>query len=630
MASAKPAADQTAFEQGAGRIDVAKAILQSVIAEPGSVSFGTALWPHHDDTPVTKTLTYRNLGDEPVTLQLAVTLMGPGGEPAPAAALKLSATTVTVPTAGAASVQATSNTNHSGPDGGYSGRITATGSDTTVESVIGVTKEKESYDLTLNHIGIEGKPVAALGMITGVDVEMRADTYEATTKLRLPKGEYNVEGLQIIGDLTDIYSVLQPSVSLTRDTTVVLDARTAKPIRITVPNTEASLLIANLGYDRASAGGRHVVTSGLAWADDTRMYSAQVGPLLPPERMTGHVSSQWVKEDENGSIRNSPYLYAQVESMPGFYPTGFLRDVTADQLAVVEQRINATSDRQFDRSVHAQAPYLRGGTWAGGIPYDAPATTKLLMGDKQATWETFYNQRDPDPGKPYNDFTLSSLPKTYEAGRTYRERYNAAAFTPSPVSASRLGDRLLLWADPVSDADGNKGRGPADSQSSKLIKNEQVIAESPSFGRIEALGLPAEKATYTLHASQTRHTHSTFSTRTDLNWTFTSAATPTKTMLPMLGVRYQPTVDRHNVAERKPVTVLPVTVDAAPGQALPGIKTLEIQVSGDDGMTWLKTTVTPTGTGTYKATFTTPKNAKTVSLKAHLQWAYRVTLDHAS
>ncbi|HZX04727.1 S8 family peptidase, partial [Kribbella sp.] len=76
MGSAKPAADQTAFEQGAGRVDVAKGIKQTVIAEPGDVSFGTAVWPHGDDTPVTKTLTYRNLGDKAVTLNLAATLNG--------------------------------------------------------------------------------------------------------------------------------------------------------------------------------------------------------------------------------------------------------------------------------------------------------------------------------------------------------------------------------------------------------------------------------------------------------------------------------------------------------------------------------------------------------------------------
>ena len=86
----------------------------------------------------------------------------------------------------------------------------------------------------------------------------------------------------------------------------------------------------------------------------------------------------------------------------------------------------------------------------------------------------------------------------------------------------------------------------------------------------------------------------------------------------MLGLRYQPKVDSHNVADSRPVTVLPVIVDGVPGQAPPSVKKLEIQVSGDDGKTWQKAAVAPTGRGAYKAIFATPKDAKTVSLKAHL------------
>ncbi|NUS75933.1 MAG: S8 family peptidase, partial [Streptomyces sp.] len=60
----------TPFEQGSGRIQVDKAIKQTVIADPVSVSFGTQAWPHTDDKPVTKDLTYRNLGTKDVTLTL--------------------------------------------------------------------------------------------------------------------------------------------------------------------------------------------------------------------------------------------------------------------------------------------------------------------------------------------------------------------------------------------------------------------------------------------------------------------------------------------------------------------------------------------------------------------------------
>jgi hypothetical protein len=144
-----------------------------------------------------------------------------------------------------------------------------------------------------------------------------------------------------------------------------------------------------------------------------------------------------------------------------------------------------------------------------------------------------------------------------------------------------------------------------------------VLAEGSTFG-IEAGGLPAAKTKYTLQATQTRQSYSTFSTRTDLSWTFTSEATDELTQLPMVGLRYQPKVDRKNVAERTAVTVLPIGLEVQQGATLPGIKKLELQVSGDDGKTWRKAAVTPSGKAAYEAVFATPKGAKTVSLKAHL------------
>jgi subtilisin family serine protease len=625
MASAKPAADQTAFQQGAGRIDVVKGIKQSVITEPGSVSFGTAIWPHNDDTPVTKTLTYRNLGDQPVTLNLTATLAGPDGAPAPAGALELSATSVTVPAGGTASVQATSNTNHSGPDGGYSGRITATGGDITVQSPIGVNKEVESYDLTVSNVGLDGKPAVAFGLIFGLDSNLFTFIDGETTKMRLPKGEYVVEGTQFVerpgSTEADVYSLVQPSIPLTKNTKVVLDARAAKQVKVTVPKADAALALADLGYDRTSADGLRGLGSSLLLSDFTGVHSAQVGPALPPAQMTGHLASQWAKQDENGSFAKSPYFYGQVDSMPGVYPTGFVRDVKAKELAVVNQSINATSDRQIERVAFGRTPDM-GGAWSIVIPYDMPATTKVLVDDKPVIWQYMVSEFMPSPD-PENPFPvtitrLTSPEKQYKAGKTYAERYNAAAFTATPDIASRHEDYLLLSAYSLSDADGNKGFSAADTQSSKLIRDGKVVAESPYFGYIETDGLPAEKATYTLETSQTRQTYSTFSTRTDLSWTFSSAATAQETLLPMLGLRYQPKVDSHNIAERKPVTVLPVVVEGVPGQALPVVKKLEIQFSGDDGKTWQKAAVAPTGKGTYKAIFATPKDAKTVSLKAQL------------
>ncbi|MFE0422802.1 S8 family serine peptidase, partial [Streptomyces sp. NPDC058953] len=65
------------FQQGTGRVVVDRAIEQTVVADETTVSFGRQQWPHTDDQPVARQITYRNLGTQDVVLDLAVN----GGAP---------------------------------------------------------------------------------------------------------------------------------------------------------------------------------------------------------------------------------------------------------------------------------------------------------------------------------------------------------------------------------------------------------------------------------------------------------------------------------------------------------------------------------------------------------------------
>ncbi len=637
MGSAKPAADQTTFQQGAGRIDVAKGIKQTVVSDPGNLSFGTAVWPHNDDEPVTKTLTYRNLGDQPVTLNLAATLADPTGAAAPAGALQLSANTVTVPAGGTASVQATSNTKHSGPDGAYSGRVTATAAGTSVVTGIGVNREVESYTLKVRATGPDGKPTPPSFLVFGLDSDVFdffGNEEDLELSVRLPKGGYSLEGGQFVPDPNDpekgsVYEVVQPNLQLTKDTTTDLDARLAKPVAVTVPNAEAKLAVGSLGYDRRTADGKRGLGSSTLLFGFDGVYTAQIGPELPPAELTGWVASQWAKPGADGRFANSPYLYAQFNSTPGKFPTGFVRNVKAKELAEVTQQINAASDRTVERVVFASA-----GGWSIVLPYQQPTSTKLFADARSGSWSTELSEIEPstDPEYPFPE-TITQLvgpDRRYQAGKKYRERFNAAVFTPAPAYAGRLENELFLLAYGLADADGNKGGTRADTESSKLLRNGTVVGESDRFGEAYAENLPAEKAKYTFQSSMTRQTYSAFSTRTDLTWTFSSAATKAETLIPLVTVGYQPKVDEHNVADRKPVTVLPFTLVAQPDGALPAVKKVELQVSGDDGKTWHKAAVVPAGHGSYQAIFATPKGAKTISLKAHVLDTHGNTADQTT
>jgi subtilisin family serine protease len=197
MSSAKPTPGLDLFKQGTGRIDVAHAITQTVVADQAGLSLGNATWPHSDDLPVVKDLTYRNSGTTPVTLTLAAELTGPTGAPAPAQALTFSTNQVTIAAGGTATVKATSSTNHSGPDGRYVGLIVARAVDgMAVRIPLTVTKDPEMYDLTVKAIGPDGAP-AAEASLSLFSVDRPEEDFDfgqnGVFKRRVLRGDYAVD-----------------------------------------------------------------------------------------------------------------------------------------------------------------------------------------------------------------------------------------------------------------------------------------------------------------------------------------------------------------------------------------------------------------------------------------------------
>ncbi|WP_020392436.1 S8 family serine peptidase [Kribbella catacumbae] len=627
MASAKVAAGQTSFQQGAGRIDLTTAIKQTVIAEPGSVSFGVASFPHTDDEPVTKDVTYRNLGDQPVTLALTASMTTADGTAAPAGALTLSANTLTVPAGGTASVKATSDTKHTGPDGLYSGRITATAEGTSVVVPVGVNKEGESYTLTVKLIRADGTPDdQGPALLVGVGNDTFQQLYDpsGTVQVRLPKGEYVLDQFQefaVTEEDYQVYKLAAPSVQLTSDQTVVLDARKAKAVTTTVPNPEARQALSDIGYDRYAPNGELAILSGMSGGSG-KAFTLSTGPALPAAQLTGHVISQWGAPGADGRFTNTPYLYGIANSQPGEFVTGFHRTVKAEDLAVVDQTMNATTSAEMYRAIFPVLPGVTM-TWTRLIRVDLPRTIRYYLDDVQGGWTA--DLLEIAEGRPPRHLSMvTSDPVKYRAGRTYRERWNAAAFVPKVNWFSRTGADLSLWVGKHGDADGHGGTERSDSASSKLYRNGEEVASADSFGYLDVAGLPAGKAAYKLVMTGTR-TDTAYSRRTDLTVTFSSAATGEKTALPARTVRYQPDVDSRNTVKRTPVTVLPVVLDGTPGATLPTVKKVEVQVSGDDGKTWKAATVVRSGAG-YKAIFATPAGA-TVSLKAHVVDAAGNTTD---
>ena len=100
-----PVADATGFDAGSGRVDAERAVAATVLAS-ASLNLGYYAWPQ-SDLPTTRTpLTYTNTGGAPATL--ALSLASQDGAAAAPAGVSLSASTLTVPAGGEASVECSS------------------------------------------------------------------------------------------------------------------------------------------------------------------------------------------------------------------------------------------------------------------------------------------------------------------------------------------------------------------------------------------------------------------------------------------------------------------------------------------------------------------------------------------
>jgi subtilisin family serine protease len=325
--TAKANAALTPYQQGSGRVDVARAVQQTVVATTSSVSFGTAQWPHADDKPVSKEVGFKNLGTTAVTLDLKGELK----KGSAAGVLKLSTDRLTVPAGGTASVQVTSDTTHTGPDGLYTGRLTATAGSQQVGVPLVADKEVESYDVTVSVIGADGKPVPADRAYVGLT---NLTTFESSDPGRVAKGKYGLD-VTAFGPNGEHYRMIQPELTVSRDAKLVVDLRKAKPVKITVPRADAGTFVVFFGYQLKNKAGDKVVTFNLQ-PEGEKLYLGRMGRPAAADRFQSFVASYVGKLAADGTLTDTPYVYGLVDTRRGQFFDGLQRRIVTDrQLAHV-------------------------------------------------------------------------------------------------------------------------------------------------------------------------------------------------------------------------------------------------------------------------------------------------------
>ncbi|MEV0155556.1 S8 family serine peptidase [Micromonospora sp. NPDC050686] len=595
MASAKPSAGVGVFAQGAGRVDVARAITQPVTTTPAAVTFGVQEWPHDDDEARSAVVTYHNGGGAAVTLRLAL------ATDAPAGIFSLSADTVTVPAGGQASVTLRADTRQGGDvTGGLGGQLTATAGAVAVRTPFGVVREELRHPVTVTATERDGDPAeGAFTVILNKSNFREYVLFGARNSLRLPPGEYFAFSWvdEEHGDGYRSSQLMFPKLSVSGPRTVSMDARVGRGFDVTIPARDAASL--GVSYTASYAeGGDLDLSVGLGGDDFASIFTGLIGPQ-PAKGLSAQVSGTFVKLDEQGDPARTPYVYNV-----GWYTANgllgglvkHLRPRDFGNVRASHAAVEAGTDGV--KLAFLAPPDGSGGMavgWATPLPF-----TRAEYYAGNAPWQNEFLAVRPPVGDEWPEIlTDHGGPVTsYRAGRSYREEWNKGVFGPSVapffaggVPALREGDFMLISPGLLGDGQGRAGFGSITSGRGALYRNGELVAESGQGPSVYAEDVDPAGATFRFEGSLERDARLT--TKLSVKWTFRSAHTAKLTALPLTAVSFAPPLNDHNVGRVGTAGRYPVTVTRTAGAGR--LAKLTVQVSYDDGKRWRTVPVTHHG-----------------------------------
>ncbi|CAL9423062.1 hypothetical protein SUDANB95_01885 [Actinosynnema sp. ALI-1.44] len=624
-AAAAPTEGVGVYAQGAGRVDVGRATRQTTRTDPAVLSLGRAAWPHQDDEPITRKVTYHNDSDQPTTYRLSVTATGPDGKPAPEGMFRLDATELTVPPHGSTAVDFTADTRAGTVDGYHGGRIVATAGDTVVQTPFAVNREGEHRTLDLSAVDVDGGPTELSAVVMSKATGRVHHVYDPSGRasLRLPVGEYGVNSPSGTGQR--VYHLVQPSLTLAKDEALVLDRRLAKPVAYTFPSggvraADLYTTTAHVADNRVMLVVDILMMGGLTPdVPGLRIFTANLGPQVPEDRFWASL---------NGAYEGGDNLYFTAAYSRGRMFDGYQRTLTTRDLAAVETRHHAPAPSRHEWTYAQAWPKWRYGSfpYAFASPFKLPAVkTRYFTTDDGLEWTTgsYVLRFDGDAGAgpaAQEGFAFTRFTR-YEPGRRYHASFHAAvhgpvlpAFEPFPSGLTRTGNTINAWIALFSPADPDQvGNSFPDFGRTALFRDGTKIGETPAAGRAD-FTVPADAAGYRLEV-EAKRSDSAFSTHVQLAQTFRSGHVGDETALPVTVLRYRPEVDLTNHARAGRLARLPIEVQRQRG-ATNTPRAVELSVSYDDGKSWQRVPVLRTGHDTYTALYRHPDRQTFVSLKA--------------
>jgi hypothetical protein len=582
--STTPTAKLTPFEQGSGRVDVAKLIKQNVTSNPTSLSFGAHQWPHTGQPALTKEITYSNAGSEPVTLDLATETNG--------TLFSVSPAKLTVPAGGSATATVTADIAKQPGGGVIGGAIVANG----VRTAVVVDLEAESYDVKITGIERSGVQTSTtFAFLINVDTGARVWPNTETGVARLAKGRYILNGSVLSSGDAHTHDVINyPNLTVTGATTINLDARQAKPVKVTLPVT-AQLSLLQTGFERTVDGTSYTIGNFSVGGVIDHLGVASLGP--DSNEVTGKTATFW---------NAGPDFYGLAWYQKGSAPKGLTKTVSKRDLASVKVDMPALEEGQNATIGHTSAPEGRADWGYGSLDNLAAGPRTEYYGGEGGDWSRRFNLF----GQNGNIGALVGPLRHYRPGRTYVEPFNRAVFGPAlPETRDiphtfRTGDLMRITVPLYGDNAGNEGYGPVTSANTTLYRDNVKAGETAEAGW-GIFDVRPGAAQYRVETTATRD--NPLSTQVSGVWTFRSDTTAKQTALPLSVIRFTPQLDDNGTARAGQMLAVPVSTQSQTGS----VRINSVEVSYDGGKTWRATPVTGN-----RVLLAHPKDAKSVSLRA--------------
>ena len=478
--------------------------------------------------------------------------------------------------------------------------MTATGGGQSVRTAAAVQREVESYDVTLKFIGRDGNPAkyysTDLFGVTGPRHRTsgtRPYDESGTVTVRVPKGGYLFNSWSSEATRRTPPRALdwlaQPKLSVTKNTTVTVDARTAKPVDITVPDTAAkSACRGAVATPSTSPDGSYVV----------RLVAGLVRQLpYRARRPAGHrrpLNQQWGGHWAKGAD-------AEYDTVAGGkvkqLATGYTKHYKASELATVKTGLGASSSGKKGAitpcgELPGSSRHLRDPASSRRCPARARCTCPPRAGSSGSSTSSSTAGSTRTASRSSRPYYTLGTPQTFKARQELREDLQHGGLRPAPRARPRHLPRrqrhLRLPAAVRRRQDPRRLLALLVGHHDPLPQRRQGRLERrPAVRRAGVFKVPAGDAAYKLTTSVKRSVKvAAASTRIDASWTFRSKKADLA-KLPASTVRFDAAVGLDSrVPAGKKVSV-PVTVQGSAAGKQPevagGVRVVRLRPDLEEG-----------------------------------------------